>query len=89
MDLSRNPKSEKPACFGRTKSARTLLEQFEKQARAAGYDFLLVISEPKTKDFRTMYHCEPAGHETLTKAIDISYDQLLDFYQAQGAKAGN
>jgi hypothetical protein len=63
--------------------ARELLESFHAEAKAMGYDFLLIISDPKTKVYRTLYECEH-DHVVMTNAIDQSYDRILSWYESQG-----
>jgi hypothetical protein len=69
--------------FWTSAAARTLLEKFEQDAKAAGYDFLLVIVDPKTKVHRTLYHCE-REHQLMTQALDQSYQRILEWYENQG-----
>jgi hypothetical protein len=68
--------------FWASPSARSLLEGFKEEAKAAGYDFFQVIVDPKTKVHRTLYECEKE-HMLMTQALDQAYRWLFEWYEAQ------
>lgn len=68
--------------FWTSPSARSLLDRFKEEAKAAGYDFFLVIVDPKTKVHRTLYECE-RDHVLMTQALDQAYGRLVEWYEAQ------
>ena len=69
--------------FWQSAAARGMIALFEQSALAAGYDFLLIVVDPKTKVHRTVYHCQEK-HDLMTQAIDQSYGRLVEWYQSRG-----